>query len=468
VTGPAIVVGTLGGSLLRRALVSLVLGTALAAVLAPPAATAPVPALTFAAWNVCKLDCPYPAPSWDVRRDRVGRVITTSGADVVAVNEATNNRVGSRTQWDDIRALVAESGYSSPVIQDDRCARTDCDNTARLLFKRSTVDQLDFGARLPSAGSWPIGDIAPAIGAYPARQVTWAYLKGREGSGAFLAISAHLTNDKSASGEQHRVAFGRALTGWAATMNAQRGLSGAPVVLMGDLNSFDARQPKGVQRVLRGAGWKDAHSAPKRRNVDIGTVNYDISTAGWPAKPIRNASGVASRIDYILYRGPVRATSYEVVVRLLPNGRYDPAFQGSDHNMVRATLAFPAPMTATAGTLDPAEVPAASGPSRPAARPDPAPSAPARAWAAVVVSYDANEMVTGRAVPVTYRVNDGMLEVLLDGSWTQVPYSIDDGVLRFVPQLVAGLGLPADPLGSALPPPGWIGFTYVMVPAAAP
>ena len=316
----------------------------------PSATSAPAPTLTFAAWNVCKLDCPSPAPSWDVRRDRVGRVIAASGADVMAVNEATNNRIGSRTQWDDIRALVDGAGYSSPVIQDDRCSRTDCDNTARLLFKRSSVAQLDFGPAVPSAGSWPIGDIAPAIAAYPARQVTWAYLTGRDGAGAFLAISAHLTNDKSSSGEQHRVAFGRALTGWTAAMNAERGLDGAPVILMGDLNSFDARQPRGVQRVLRGAGWKDAHSAPRRRNIDVNTVNYDISTAGWPVKPIRNATGVASRIDYILYRGPVRATSYEVVVHLLPNGRYDPAFQGSDHNMVRATLAFTAPVTTPDGS----------------------------------------------------------------------------------------------------------------------
>jgi endonuclease/exonuclease/phosphatase family metal-dependent hydrolase len=330
---------------LRRVLASVVVGAALIAGLAPPAATAPAPQLTFAAWNVCKLDCPYPAPSWDVRRDRVARVINASGADVIAVNEATNNRIGARTQWEDIQQLARDSGYASPVIEDDRCSRTDCDNTARLLVKAASVEQVGFGGSQPSAGSWPIGDIAPAIGAYPARQVTWAYLKGRNGTGTFLAISAHLTNDKSTSGERHRVAFGRALTGWAAAMNAERGLVGAPVVLMGDLNSFDARQPRGVQRVLRGAGWKDAHSAPKRRNVDIHTINYATAgSTGWPTKPIRNATGVASRIDYILYRGPVRATSYEVVVRLLPNGRYDPAFQASDHNMVRATLAFTAPM----------------------------------------------------------------------------------------------------------------------------
>lgn len=334
---------------MRRVLLGLVLATAIVGLVPTPAASATAPSLTFATWNVCKLDCPSPAPSWEVRRERVARVLGDARADVIAVNEATNNRYGARTQWEDIQSLVADDGYASPVIQDDRCSLTDCDNTARLLFTPSTVTQLDFGPSLPSAGSWPIRDIAPTIRAYPYRQVTWAYLAGRNGAGAFLAVSAHLTNDKSASGEQHRVAFGRALTSWTTAMNVARGLAGAPVVLMGDLNSFDARQPKGVQRVLRGAGWKDAHSAPKRRNIDINTVNYDISTAGWPSKPIRNATGVASRIDYILFRGPVRATSYEVVVRLLPNGRYDPAYQASDHNMVRATLAFDAPIAPPQG-----------------------------------------------------------------------------------------------------------------------
>jgi len=425
---------------------------------ASPAATATAPTLTFAAWNVCKLDCPSPAPSWDIRRDRVARVVGTSGADVIAINEATNNQYGGRTQWDDIRALVGDAGYVAPAIQDDRCGRS-CENTARLLFKASTVDQLDFGKQVPSAGSWPIGSIAPAIGAYPSRQVTWAYLKGRNGTGAFLAISAHLTNDKSSSGERHRVAFGRALTGWAAAMNAQRGLDGAPVVLMGDLNSFDARQPKGVQRVLRGAGWKDAHTAPKRRNIDIHTVNYDVSTAGWPAKPIRNATGVASRIDYILYRGPVRATSYEVVVRLLPNGRFDPAFQGSDHNMVRATLAFTAPVTAKAGTVDPSVAP--TTPAAPTTRPQPVEeTGPFLAQPMIVLrvlAYTGPSSVSTASQQVLARGNGSTVEVLLGDTWVAVPYTRNGNALLYAPALLAPLGLASDPLGSALPPEGWTG-----------
>jgi endonuclease/exonuclease/phosphatase family metal-dependent hydrolase len=422
---------------------------------APPVAAAPVPVLTFAAWNVCKLDCPSPAPSWDIRRDRVGRAITASGADVVAINEATNNQYGGRTQWDDIRALVADSGYVSPVIQDDVCGRS-CENTARLLFKKSTVEQVDFGDRVPSAGSWPIGAIAPDIRSDSTRQVTWAYLKGRNGSGVFLAISAHLTNDKSGSGEQHRVAFGRALTGWANAMNAGRGLAGAPVVLMGDLNSFDARQPKGVQRVLRGAGWKDAHTAPKRRNIDIHTINYaTVGSTGWPTKPIRNATGVASRIDYILYRGPVRATSYEVVVRLLPNGRYDPAFQASDHNMVRATLAYTAPVTAESGSIDPAALPAAAAPSPSPQQFFPAgmPLTERTMKIEQVVSWVANGYGS-RMVSARIRSDGYVMQAFLEGQWVPVPYRNQAGFVSFSPKIYRAMGLSSDPLGSVPPPEG--------------
>jgi endonuclease/exonuclease/phosphatase family metal-dependent hydrolase len=175
------------------------------------------------------------------------------------------------------------------------------------------------------------------------RQVTWAYLDGGSGIGPFLAVSVHLDPDKSDSGERARTAFGRSLDTWVAGMHAARGLPAAtPTVLMGDLNSFDARQPKGVQKILRSAGWKDAWDAPKRKNIDINSVNYSpTNRGGWPAKPIRNPSGVASRIDYIFYKGSgLKALSYEVVVRTDSAGRYVEKFRASDHNVVRAVISF--------------------------------------------------------------------------------------------------------------------------------
>ena len=452
----------------------VVAGATVAATLAgawtAPALAAPAaPSLTFATWNVCKITCDAPAPSWGVRRSRVARVINGSGADVVALNEATSQRHGSRTQWDDIRRLVSSGGFVAPDEQDDRCRLTGCTDGARLLFRSSTVRQLDFG-RIASAGSWSLSSIAPGIRYDGGRQVSWAYLEGRDGTGPFLAVSVHLTNEKTPSGEQHRVEFGRAVTAWANAMNASRGLPGAPVVLLGDLNSFDARQPKGVQRVLREAGWRDAVEAPVRRNADINTVNYsDAGASGWPPRPIRSSTRTASRIDYVIFRGPVRAVSYEVVAYLNAHGTYTRSFQGSDHQMVRARLAFTgyeAPATS------PADWPAAPAPAPvtpPTAPPaDPLldqyryPAGPPFAERQIIAwvpeRYDARQSaVYTRDVTVTARGDGTTAEVLLDGVWTPVPYRfwIDHDRLTATYTSRAIPGLTADPLGGVLPTRAW-------------
>lgn len=307
---------------------------------APSTNAAPAPSLLLATWNVCKTQCPSPAPSWAIRRSRVARTLNESGADVIAVTEATEWPFRSRTQWQDVQRITRPGGYVSPAIEQDVCKRLGCTYGSRLLIRSSSVEQVDVGRRA-SAGYTRVDRIAPHIGFDADRQVAWAFLQGRNGTGPFLAISAHLTNAKTADGERHRVEFGRSVTGWAEALTASRGLPGIPVVLMGDLNSIDVRQPQGVQQVLRSGGWTDAIAAPERSNVDINSINYSpLHPTGWSATPIRHPRRLASRIDYIMSRGSVRPTTYEVVAHLNPDGSYDARYQGSDHLMVRARLTF--------------------------------------------------------------------------------------------------------------------------------
>lgn len=306
----------------------------------PPASAAPVSSLTFATWNVCKIACPSPAPTWSVRRDRVARVINESGADVIAVSEATEWPFRSRTQWQDLQRITAPGGYSSPVIQRDRCRRLGCTYGSRLLIRASSVQQVDLGPRA-TAGYVRVDDIAPGIAYDADRQVAWAILRGTDGTGPFLAMSVHLTNLETPAGERHRTEFGRMATSWAEHLTASRGLAGAPIVLMGDLNSIDSRQPLGVQQILRDAGWRDAMEAPVRTNVDVNSINRNPGNpGGWPRAPIRKPRGPASRVDYIMTRGPVRALAYEVVVHVTPDGSFDRDYQGSDHLMLRTRLEF--------------------------------------------------------------------------------------------------------------------------------
>lgn len=320
----------------------------------------------FATFNVCKVFCAAPAPSWEVRRTKVAQVIAESGADVLGLQEVTNHAVSSgRTQRQDVQDLTASLGYEEPrfPVEANECRRprdaagelagpSPCDNTAGLLYRTSTVRQLPSPNGMPTAGIVQLGSIAAMDPESAKRSVMWAYLEGLNGAGPFLAVSVHTASAKTPEAEASRVVLGSALAGWAVGMNAKHGFSGVPVILLADLNSYAKRQPDGVQAVLVRNGWVDAFTAPTRRNIQYSTINYNpqlVDGFGFPAKPYifrkttRNKLGAATRIDYIMAFGPgVRMLDYEVVIRLNPNGTFNQAYQASDHQMVRATLAFTA------------------------------------------------------------------------------------------------------------------------------
>jgi endonuclease/exonuclease/phosphatase family metal-dependent hydrolase len=329
----------------------------------PLAATVAVgPQLVFATFNVCKVDCAAPAPSWDVRRDRVARVIVESGLDVVGLQEVTFNPTSTaKTQLLDVQNLVAPRGFVSPTFtkDSDQCRWTApgakaCTHTTGLLFNSATVRQATTPNGTPSAGTLPMSDIAAGLTPDAApRKVTWAYLEGLNGTGPFLALSVHTESAKDSANEASRVAFGAALDGWVLAWDAAHGMTGVPTVLMADLNSYRKRQPEGVQQVLANGGWLDTATAPVKRNVEYSTINYNpllgLTEQGFPPKPYqfrtskKNPVLDATRIDYVLAKGAgLQAVDYEVVIRLNPDGTFNPDYQASDHQMVRASIAFPA------------------------------------------------------------------------------------------------------------------------------
>ena len=346
-----------------------VVGMGVAALLASLALQAPAeaatragsPALVFASFNICKNDCAAPAPSWDIRRERVARTIVESSVDVVGLQEATHwETTNAKTQYLDIQNLTAPYGFAAPAYtaDSDECRWTaaiprPCTHTTGMLFKTSTVQQVTTPNGTPSAGTVPMSRIAQGLTADAApRKVVWAYLKGLNGAGPFLALSVHVSTFKDPANEASRIAFGAALDGWVQTLNDAHGMSRVPVVLMADLNSYRKRQPQGVQTTLTNAGWSDAANAPVKRNVEYSTINYNpllLAEQGFPKKPYKfktskkNPVLDATRIDYIMTKGTgVVATDYEVVIRLNPDGTFIPEFQGSDHQMVRATIEIPA------------------------------------------------------------------------------------------------------------------------------
>lgn len=334
-------------------------------VVTPPmtAEVAPVPVgptLVFASFNVCKTDCAPPAPSWDVRRERVARTIIESGVDVIGLQEVTHQpATNAKTQYQDLQNLVAPSGFVAPAYtpESDTCRWTaanphPCTHTTGLLYRARSVSQVATPNGTPSAGTVPMSMIAAGLTPDAApRKVVWAYLQGRNGTGPFLALSMHTSTLKDPGNEASRLAIGRSLDAWVAALNDAHGMTGVPVVLMADLNSYAKRQPDGVQALLVNSGWSDAAAAPTRRNTEYSTINYNpllpLGEQGFPVTPYRfktargKSAPDATRIDYVLFRGDaLTPLDYEVVIRLRADGTFDPAYQGSDHQMVRTTLSF--------------------------------------------------------------------------------------------------------------------------------
>ncbi|MDI1289006.1 MAG: endonuclease/exonuclease/phosphatase family protein [bacterium] len=339
--------------------------TALPVVAAPPASAAG--SLVFATFNVCgakpgPTQCATGAAPWEARREKAQRVITESGADVIGLQEVTNNpTAGVKTQVEDVTRLVAAGGYVPLSIADadNECRRprdangqlagpSPCETTAMLIYRASTVSPFQ-----PPQGSGTgrimlqsiAGGLAPGSAS---RSVEWAYLKGNNGAGPFLAIALHTDSEKSPSAEASRVAVGQALANWATNVNATRGMTGTPVILMADLNSYAVRQPNGAQKMLTNSGWIDSFTAKVKKNASYSTINENPSNGqnGFPVAPFmfrptkKNPHALSTRIDYIMGFGQgITMVSYEHVMYL--NGRaHNPDYQASDHQMVRATIAF--------------------------------------------------------------------------------------------------------------------------------
>lgn len=353
-----------------RKVLALVAAVGIAATALPIVAAAPASAagsLVFATYNVCGAKpnsgaCASGAAPWEARREKTQRVIAASGADVLGLQEVTNNpAAGAKTQVEDVARLIAPSGYVPITVADadNECRRprdaagqlagpSPCETTAMLAYKTSTVSVFPV-PQGSSTGRVMLQSIAGGLDAGSAgRSVEWAYLKGNNGAGPFLAISLHTDSDKGGAAEASRIAVGTGLAGWVSLVNATRGMNGTPAILMADLNSYAVRQPNGVQKVLTNTGWLDAHNAKVKKNVQYPTINSNPANGnnGFPATPFmarpnkKNPKGYATRIDYIMGFGPgITMVSYEHVMFL--NGRaHNPDYQGSDHQMVRATIAF--------------------------------------------------------------------------------------------------------------------------------
>lgn len=306
-----------------------------------------VPSLTFATFNITKANSTV-IPAWSKRREAIGRTINESNSDVIGLQEATSVRVTGAdnermTQWSDVQQLATAGGYAGTNVGIDTCEPNSCIHSAHILFKQEKVKQLQLPDGLPSAGQGRISDIVGGLRYAKNREFAWAYLEGLNGSGPFLTISMHLNNETNSAGKKDRELVGDAITTWAQDLNTTSGLTGIPMILVGDFNSYDAREPKGMLFELGKSGWLDSFEAPTNEFKFFGdayTASYSKNNrSGWPKRPITSSDPV--RIDYVMYKGErLNADAYQVALRLNEDGTFDDLYRGSDHMMVQAIIRF--------------------------------------------------------------------------------------------------------------------------------
>jgi hypothetical protein len=115
------------------------------------------------------------------------------------------------------------------------------------------------------------------------RNASYAFLTPLGSSRTTLFISVHLPTEKNGEGERLRVAVASGLRPWADGLIAGSGLRGVDIVIGGDFNSYQRRQPNGAQQVLANSGMIDGFAAPVKVNANYSTVNYTPKTRKYKA-----------------------------------------------------------------------------------------------------------------------------------------------------------------------------------------
>ncbi|MDP4015043.1 MAG: endonuclease/exonuclease/phosphatase family protein [Candidatus Nanopelagicales bacterium] len=301
------------------------------------------PKLSLATYNICNPRCGSGWKSWEKRRLKMARTVGAAGADIVAIQEAENQYYGETRHWTDVAGLLIRKGYAIANTNITEC-QTFCTRETHVFYRRSRFELVQSSSG-DSAGLQSLEDLTgPGWGgSISNRSFSWAFLRHRSSGAEFLAVSVHLHPNETARGERLRVRAARAIRSWIDRELTLRGKPGLPVAVMGDLNSFAARQPKGAQKVFYRAGFRDSFQARKKIRPNYSTVNINwnnLKYAGWPPKPYAYP-GEGARVDYILVRNASRLVQYRTFLRLRKNGRFKNRFRSSDHNLISAVVRIP-------------------------------------------------------------------------------------------------------------------------------
>jgi endonuclease/exonuclease/phosphatase family metal-dependent hydrolase len=317
---------------------SLLAGTLPIAQAAVPRSAPADDAIRVATYNVMKTTRLKAKWSWTKRRVAFVNTVRDASPDVLAVQEANLQRWGGSTHLEDVRGLLGGLGYQITSTDYSQCT-LGCTRGAHLFFKPSRMSLATLPSGAPAAGMAGMSTIAQVdFGGTQDRNASYAFLTPVGSARTTLFISVHLPTEKTAQGERLRVAVASRLRPWADELIAGSGLAGVNIVIGGDFNSYQRRQPYGAQQVLASAALIDGYAAPVTVNGNYSTVNYTPKTRkykGFPPRPYFYRRDT-TRIDYIF--STVAPQRHEVVLHLTSKGKFDNQYRASDHNMVLVDL----------------------------------------------------------------------------------------------------------------------------------
>jgi endonuclease/exonuclease/phosphatase family metal-dependent hydrolase len=232
---------------------------------------------------------------WSARRKNIARNINASDADIVALQEAGWSKVkGGITPAQDIRNLV-----SKHMVLSHAGKKGD-----QMLYSPSKYTA---GA----SGSFTL----PRISGDGVRSAIWQDFTDRKTGARFIAVSTHLTSGIENNAGRLR----QAKTIVAKVRKLDK--SGLPVVLMGDLNSYDDRAATTPMSTFAAAGYLDAElSTPSTATPNLNTWVKATSATG------------SVRFDHIAVSDSVSVTS---------TGIEDQPGKASDHRLLWAALTIP-------------------------------------------------------------------------------------------------------------------------------
>jgi len=303
-------------------------------------------AVTFATWNIASSTATagVPGRTWDERKAAVRNGILKAGAAVVAVQEAASSKA-SGEQYQELTRMLS-STYASAVPLDrlpitgsqvdaaERRGTAGVSRSDHLLYKPADVTVLSTGVHSTFAVS---GGVAWDRSTFD-RDFTWALMRSKATGARFYVVSTHLERGTSATVQEMRKAAMSGVRTFIESKAEAAGLSSAPIVLMGDLNS-DSRWTSGPQVALVQAGYASATAAQRtvRRSDTTSNSHFASKDGGFPAKPY-HYTYTGTRIDYIFVKNGGGVSTFVNQMILTSSGRFDERYRGSDHNLQWARI----------------------------------------------------------------------------------------------------------------------------------